>query len=64
MQEYEKFMDYKETAAFVGFSSAKLVRWVRRGSFPDAIRTSNHDFMGWTKSQLIAWQQSWMKGAS
>lgn len=64
MQEYEKYMDYKETAAYVGFSSARLVRWVRKGSFPDAIRTPNNDFLGWTKSQLVAWQQSLMKRAA
>jgi len=64
MQEYEKYMGHEETADYVGFSKAKLGRWTRRGSFPDAIRSENDDFMGWTKSQLVAWQQSLMKRAA
>lgn len=64
MQEFEKFMGHQETAAYVGFSPAKLVMWVRRGSFPGALRTSNNDFLGWTKSQIVEWQQSLMKRAA
>ena len=63
MQEFEEFMDYQETADFLGFSKSKLVAWVGKGSFPDAIRTKNKDFMGWTKSQIIDWQQSLIKNA-
>lgn len=64
MSKYEKFMDHQEAADYVGFSKAKLGRWVKRGSIPDAIRSENNDFMGWTKSQLVAWQQSLMKRAA
>ena len=61
MELFEDFMGYHETAAYVGFSCSKLVNLVKNGAFPKALRTENGIFLGWTKSQLIEWQQSLIK---
>lgn len=57
-EEFEKFMNYKEVSEFTGFSVTKIQSWLHKKSFPKAFRNANGDFAGWTKSQLIAWQQS------
>ena len=61
MLEFEKFLDYKEASSYIGFSKSKLVRWVRKGAFPSPLRAKSEYFLGWTKSQIIKWQQALMQ---
>lgn len=62
--EVERFLDREETAELMSFSVSKITKWRRKGSFPEPFKTPSGDFLGWTKSQLIEWQQSMISRAA
>jgi predicted DNA-binding transcriptional regulator AlpA len=62
--EVERFLDREEAADLMNFSVSKITVWRRKGSFPEPFKTPSGNFLGWTKSQLVEWQQSMMNRAA
>lgn len=56
--KFEKFISIDEVSELTGFGTTKIKAWVKKKSFPAPYRTPNDDFLGWTESQIVAWQQS------
>jgi predicted DNA-binding transcriptional regulator AlpA len=60
--EYEKPMNASQTAKFAGISRGTLWRHVKEKKFPERLKYQDVA-IGWTKYQIVAWQQAMLKTA-
>lgn len=62
MEEYEKPMNATEAARFAGIGRSTLWRHVKYKRFPAPIKNCGVT-IGWTKGQIVHWQQTLIQQA-
>ena len=62
MAEYEQPMHAAEAARFAGIGRSTLWRYVKDKRFPEPIKNGGVT-IGWTRGQIINWQQALIQQA-